>query len=152
MATPDQRLTRLANQGLEEVRHPDGRRRVRQFARGLNEKPCKLAKIKSVGECWLEWSVGIAGNKAACEWTPQETGPSSTYGRRRPIYETLAHMVRMRKSPAAAIRLIDIEYPGLGLTKIAASLRRRSLEGTLPAAWGLNMPAVARPTRRVQGG
>ena len=121
----------MAREGLEEVRLPNGQRRVRRFTYRPGERPAKLAKYKTVGDCWQEYMFGIGGNKPAKDFTDKESGAISTYSRRRPIYQRLALLVRAGKAPAVAIRLIDDQYPGMSLLKIAKELRKGEEEGTL---------------------
>ena len=117
--------------GLEEVQLPNGRRRVQRFTFRPGEHPAKLAKIKTVGDAWTEYMFGIGGNKPAKDFTDKESGAISTYSRRRPIYQRLALLVRAGKAPAVAIRLINDQFPGWSLLKIAQALRKGESDGTL---------------------
>ena len=131
MATPRQREEHLAREGLEEVRLPNGRRQVQRFTCRPGERPARLAKAKTVGNCWQQYMFGIGGNKAAKDFTDKESGAISAYSRRRPIYQRLALLVRAGKAPAVAIRLINDQYPGWSLLKIARALRSAESDGTL---------------------
>ena len=131
MATPGQRAANLAERGFTEV-YRNGRKRVVRMADSVDTRPAKCAKIKTVGQCWIEFSEGIGGRKPTRLWSPTETGACCTYSRRFPIYEKLKKLTNILNSSAAAIACIDKHYRNWPLLKIAEDLRKREKDGTLP--------------------
>ena len=133
--------------GLSE-RNVNGRTHHFRFAEPTDERPCRLAdNLSNLGMFWQEWENGIGGNKPAKLWTDKERGSCSKYSRRKPIYLLLQRTINIKKKlPAEAFRLIGIHFPGRSFGKIADEIRRRELNGTMPAV--LADPLNPLPLRR----
>lgn len=103
MASPEQRQQNFLQQEVVET--------VVQL------KPAILVKNpKSVHELWTEYQFGVAGSKAAKDFTPAERGKAkSTYCRRKRVWDVVAALVRAGHTAPMAIDLIYSTY-GRALT------------------------------------
>ena len=139
----------MAAQGLTERRDARGRTNVFRFAAPTDDRPVKLAdNLRTLGEIWQEWEVGIAGNKPAKLWTKAESGKNCTYSRRSPLYYLLDRLVHQKNwLPAEAFRRLQDDFPGYSMGKLAKIIRRRELDGTLHEKYKVGT-ARAQPRRR----
>ena len=127
-ATPAQRQTALAREGLAERLTEAGRTATFRFAEPTDERPCLLAgNVKSYGMFWQEWIHGIAGNKPARLWERVERGHNSTFSKRKPICLLLDRMVHYgKKSPPEAFRVLEMHF----LVRTLASQQSRLERGS----------------------
>ena len=102
--------------------------------------PATLVKnARNVGTIWQEWRYGVGGRKPARLFSEQERGKvTDAYGRRKPIYLLLSHLVRSGMLPATAIRKIELAYPGKSMGFIAQDIRYKQKKN-LPLPGDLNV-------------
>ena len=95
--------------------------------------PANLVKCpKSIYDLWIEYTAGLEGNKAACEFTPQERGKVRyNYCRRKIVWDTISNICSRNMSADVAIDRIYVQCGGIGtpVNKVIADLKRFRREG-----------------------
>ena len=122
-----------------------------RFASPADTRPCVLAKnLTNYGMFWQEWEHGIAGNKAAKLWEPEDCNGSSTYSRRKPIYLLLDRTIHVKgKLPAEAFRLMEIHFGARRFGAAAELIRQHERNGTMPQELACRShPLNLQPPRR----
>ena len=139
-------LKRLANAPImtPRVRHPslmDEQRfqenitTQREALIALRATLCK--RPKSLYVLWQEFELGIAGRKAAKEFTSLERGRCRfTYSLRKPFWDLVSSMVRHGYTHNTAIDKIYAVYPSQNVTEILRKIRTDRKNGGHPELRG----------------
>ena len=102
-------------------------------AREERLNPANLSKCpKTIYDLWIEYTTGLGGNKAACEFTQQERGKVRyKYCRRKIVWDTISNMCSRNMSADVAIDRIYLHCGGVGspVNKVIADLKRFRKEG-----------------------
>jgi hypothetical protein len=102
-------------------------------ARDERLNPANLVACpKTIYDLWVEYTTGLGGNKAACEFTEHERGKVRyKYCRRKIVWDTISNMCRRNMSADVAIDRIYSQCGGVGapVSKVIADLKRFRREG-----------------------
>ena len=87
---------------------------------------------KTLYDLWAEYTTGLGGNKAACEFTTRERGKFKyMYCRRKIVWDTISDMCERNMSADTAIDRIYVECGGMNtpVNKVINALKQFRREG-----------------------